>query len=139
MTAPSQEEWLDIAADFPSLNRANVLITGPETPTYNCIAYSLGRTDIWINPPRTLPQFEGLYNGAPYSHPTKPAGAPDAHIDGWANPPVGPSITEMRHGSKVYGPNPALWESKLGASYRITHGRDELTSTLYGRIVTSFD
>lgn len=35
---------------FPSLNPANYLITSPETPEYNCIAWAAGDDDVWWEP-----------------------------------------------------------------------------------------
>jgi hypothetical protein len=138
MPPPTDEQWAQLAQEFPSLVRANVTITGDPTGTYNCIAFSLGVLDRWINPPDPLAAFQALYNGAPYNHPTVATGAAGAQIDGWALPAIGPGITETTHGSRRYAADPALWESKLGPWYRITHGRDELRGVDYGRIVTSF-
>jgi hypothetical protein len=136
---PTDTEFAALASAFPALVRADVWITDGEVPTYNCIAYSLGHTDRWINPPQPLSAFQALYNGAPYSRPTAAPGAAAAGIDGWATPKNGPSVTAMTHGSRTSTSQPApLWESKLGSSYRITHGRSQLTSNVYGRVVTSF-
>lgn len=131
---PTTSEWNSLSSSFPGLTQANVWITDAPTPVYNCIAFSLGRTDIWINPPQPLATFQALYNGVPYNHPTAPVVAPGAAIDGWSLP------SEMTHGSRVNTANkPGLWESKLGSSYRITHGRPELSGNVYGQIVTSFN
>jgi len=135
---PSDNEWGQLSAVFPGLNRANVFITDEPTPVYNCIAFSLGLTNVWINPPQPLSAFQALYNNPPYNHPTLPAASGSASIDGWATPAVGPTITQMTHGSRTSAAKPGLWESKLGQWFRITHGRAELTGTSYGRIVTSF-
>lgn len=134
---PTPAEWAQLSTWFPGLTQANVWITDNPTPVYNCIAFSLGITNQWINPPQPLNAFQQLYNN--HGHATLAAGAPNAHIDGWATPPNGPAITQMTHGSRTTTTNkPGLWESKLGSSYRITHGRHELTGNLYGRVVTSF-
>jgi hypothetical protein len=134
---PTPAEWAQLSGWFPGLVRGNVWITDNPTPVYNCIAYSLGYTDRWINPPQPLGPFQALYNGQ--GHATLAAGAGNANIDGWALPPGGPGITQMTHGSRRSTSMPgSLWESKLGSSYRITHGRPELTGNAYGRVVTSF-
>lgn len=134
---PTATEWAQLSSWFPGLTQGNVWITDDPTDRYNCIAFSLLFTDRWINPPQPLNAFQQLYNS--YAHPTLPAGAANARIDGWATPPNGPTITQMTHGSRTTTTNmPGLWESKLGESYRITHGRGELTGNLYGRVVTSF-
>lgn len=134
---PTSVEWNQLRSTFPGLTQPNVWITDNPTQTYNCIAFSLLITNRWINPPQPLSQFQVLYNS--YSHPTLAAGTAQARIDGWATPPGGPGIAAMTHGSRVTTSGMAgLWESKLGSSYRITHGRPELTGALYGRVVTSF-
>ncbi|MDQ1700363.1 MAG: hypothetical protein QOG34_2226 [Frankiaceae bacterium] len=136
---PTQIEWAQLTNWFPNLVANNVWITDNQTPVYNCIAYSLGVLNAWINPPQPLGPFQALYNGPPYNHPTVVANAPNATIDGWATPQVGPVITTMTHGSRTSTSQPPpLWESKLGSSWRITHGRGELTGATYGRVVTSF-
>lgn len=139
---PTQPEWGDLCSCFPGLIKDNVWITDDPTPVYNCIAFSLLYFDRWINPPQPpVGPFQQLYNS--YAHSTLPVGGDRAYIDGWATPPSGP-LTAMTHGSrvttssKVSSSGTGLWESKLGQSYRITHGRSELTGNLYGRIVTSF-
>lgn len=42
------------------------------------------------------------------------------------------------HGSRLYQEGSGLWESKLGKSYRITHGEEELSGSTYGVIVVYF-
>ncbi|HEX4437263.1 MAG TPA: hypothetical protein VH061_10760 [Solirubrobacteraceae bacterium] len=139
---PTQQQLSWLKNQFPQLAAPDVWITGQPTGTYNCIAYSLGITTEWINPPQPLGPFEALYNGAPYNHPTVAPGAQNAAIDGWATPPNPPNpreIASMTHGSRTStSVGGALWESKLGQSYRITHGRSQLTGANYGRVVTSF-
>jgi hypothetical protein len=135
---PTAMEWNQLSATFPGLTQASVFITDEPTPVYNCIAFSLGITTAWINPPQPLATFQGFYNGAPYNHPTLASGSANAGIDGWALPAIGPNINTMTHGSKVSSAKPGLWESKLGQWFRITHGRAEVTGNQYGRTVTSF-
>ena len=137
MRNPTTNEWNQLSSTFPGLTQANVSITAEPTAVYNCIAFSLGISNAWINPPQPLSSFQAMYNGAPYNHPTVNTGGA-AQIDGWAMPAIGPSIANMTHGSRVSAARPGLWESKLGRSFRITHGRAELTGNVYGRTVTSF-
>jgi hypothetical protein len=137
---PTGAELVEMQTIFPQLSAVNVWITDAPTGVYNCIAFSLGLNNQWINPPQPLASFQALYNGPPYSHPTVAAGAAGASIDGWALPMAGPAITQMTHGSRTSTAEPPpLWESKLGGWYRITHGRTELLSSSYGRVVTSFN
>lgn len=139
---PTEQQLTELKNLFPQLAAGDVWITDQPTGIYNCIAYSLGVTTAWINPPQPLGPFEALYNGAPYNHPTAPAGAQNATIDGWATPPNPPNpkeIASMTHASRTStSVGGGLWESKLGQFYRITHGRPQLTGANYGRVVTSF-
>lgn len=129
---PTEPELAQLQGYFPQLSPANVWITAEPTGVYNCISYSLGITNRWINPPQPLANFQALYNNPPYNHPTVPAGDPSAAIDGWAT-------DQMTHGSRTSTSLSApLWESKLGSWFRITHGRSELTGNTYGHVVTSF-
>ena len=41
--------------NFPNLDVNNISVTGEATGTYNCIAYSMGITNKWIDP-------ESFYN-----------------------------------------------------------------------------
>lgn len=124
---PTDAEWIDLVDDFPHLVRDNVVVTGEATYLYNCISWSLGITNRWINPPQPLSNFEALYA----LHGYVPAHGAPALVDGWR------SYGEMTHGSRVSA-RVGLWESKLGASLRITHARDGLRGELYGDIVVSF-
>lgn len=134
---PTVPEWDVLSHEFPGLTQANVWITDEATWDYNCIAFSLGITDQWINPPQPLWAFQTLYGA--HNHPTLPAEDAQAQIDGWARPEIGP-IADMTHGSLVNSAAvPGVSESKLGSSFRITHGREELKGGVYGRTVTSFD
>lgn len=130
---PTDAEWASLVHAFPNLVRNDVWITAEPTATYNCIAYSLLIYDQWINPlsPQTL--FENQYAGYGY----QVTGADAATIDGWGKN----GGADMTHGSRVSTTMPAsgLWESKLGASFRITHGREQLDSAVYGSILTHFD
>jgi hypothetical protein len=129
---PSDEDWQVLHDFFPNLIRANVTVTGAATPVYNCIAWTLGITDRWINPPQPLQAFEELYEIAGYQ--ARVAGSAYTVIDGWQN-----LSSVMTHGSRIAGElYPGLWESKLGRWLRITHGRQELRGDLYGEIVVSF-
>lgn len=133
--APSNAEWKGLTLAFPNLVRANCWVTAPENNRYNCIAWSIGLDDRWINPASPLSMFQSQYQSWGKKITTKLS--PSATIDGW-----GLSDTMTTHGSKSYtgvsvGAS-GLWESKLGASYRITHGRQNLTGTAYGSIIASF-
>ena len=134
--SPTPSEKADLLSSFPSLDVDNITITGEPTWQYNCIAYSMGITNNWINPNASLASFQNQYidaeslYGASCNYNVTSTESSNADVDGWGN------YSEMTHGSILYGWR--TWESKLGASLRITHGRSELTGDLYGSIKTSF-
>jgi len=136
---PTPSEWAALHNDYPNLVQADVWVTGEPTSTYNCIAFSLGYTDRWIDPNSPLAAFQVQYQGYGFAV----ANYSGAKVDGWGAPASGPTKgSSMKHGSRL-SPDPqfsakGLWESKLGGTERITHGRDQLTGTLYGNILTSF-
>ena len=47
---PTQAEKDNLKKDFPNLDVNNISVTGEATGTYNCIAYSMGITNKWIDP-----------------------------------------------------------------------------------------
>mgnify|MGYP000143350884 CR=1 FL=1 len=115
----------------------NISVTGEATGTYNCIAYSMGITNKWIDPESFYNDFieqyknaKTLYGSSCNYEQTSTEGS-NATVDGW-----GTSSIDMTHGSVVY--SSGTWESKLGRYLRITHKRSELSGTLYGRILVSF-
>jgi hypothetical protein len=131
---PSPVEWNNLARAFPYLEQKSVWVTGPSSDVYNCIAWSLGLDDRWLNPPNPLSAFDALYQhwGQKATTPL----ANDATIDGW-----GLSTNDPKHGSKAYtGVSLAadLWESKLGPSMRITHRRQGVRGSTYGQVIVSF-
>lgn len=134
---PTASEWSSLKAGFPNLVESDVWITGEETKTYNCIAFSMGYTDRWIDPDSPLAAFQVQYQHYGFAV----AGYSGGTVDGWGEPASGPGMGKtMNHGSKL-SQDPqfsGLWESKLGPQWRITHGRDQLTGTTYGNILTSF-
>lgn len=132
---PTDDEWNEISGLFPSLFRPDCWITGAPTPTYNCIAFSLGFTDRWLNPDSPLAAFQKQYGTYGY----QPVIASTATVDGWG---LAPNGTKMTHGSrKAVDPGfkaQGLWESKCGEWWRLTHGRKGLASPgLYGSVLTS--
>lgn len=132
---PTAYEWNELVSVFPDLNYNDVWITAPPSPVYNCIAWSLGFDDRWINPESPLAAFQYQYET--YGKIVVHTLGPGATIDGW-----GINADDMTHGSKLYagspGLPPGLWESKLGQNCRITHGRTQLMGDLYGQVLTSF-
>lgn len=132
----SQEE-AELKAIFPNLNTDNVTVTGEATRTYNCIAYSMGLTNKWIDPEFLINDFIDQYKnakswyGASSNYEQTSTQGSGADVDGW-----GLNSSYMTHGSVIYSGN--TWESKFGQSLRITHGRTELSGSNYGSILVSF-
>jgi hypothetical protein len=112
-----------------------IIVTDNPTWTYNCVAYSIGVTDRWINPPEQPQAFAELYTLLQF--PT--AGTSDlVCIDGWAHG------QEMVHAARTFpvGAEEAgqtlIMESKVGALHRMTHSRDLFNGSLYGLRTVSF-
>lgn len=125
---PNTEEWKRLSGAFPNLVQNDVWITDEPTPTYNCIAWALGFTDRWINPPAGQSDFEKLFLASPLYSKVLPAGDGGASSDGY-------KLSAMTHASRLHA---GSWTSKLGASFRITHNRSGVTGAVYGQIVVSF-
>jgi len=125
---PDPSEWTALSQAFPNLVQNDVWITDMPTNAYNCIAWALGYTDRWINPPADLGDFEKLFLASPLYTNVLPAEDSRASADGYR-------LSAMTHASRFHG---GSWTSKLGASFRITHNRKGVTGALYGQIVVSF-
>lgn len=127
-----------LSQHFPSLNLNLVKVTAESSSQYNCIAYSMGLTNTWINPEADLSNlmlqyyYAHICYGAPYNYIDCNLLASDADVDAW-----GTSYTSMCHASKNY--NGILWESKLGEYLRITHERQGFNGSLYGYVQMSFN
>jgi hypothetical protein len=128
---PNPAEWAQLSGSFPNLIWNDVWITAEPTAQYNCIGYSMGIYQ-WINPLSPLAAFQQQYaaRGFVVAPPNT------ALIDGWGTN----GGAQMTHGSRqsTSMPQTGLWESKLGQSFRITHGRIQLVSPLYGTVLTHF-
>ena len=125
------KEFNDLKKIFPNLKLQNTSVTGEATDKYNCIAWSLGFDDKWINPGSTKDILTRQYLS--YGCSATGYSSASAVIDAWAY-----STGKGTHGSKKYAGSASLYESKLGRSLRITHGRTDLESTAYGSIFQSF-
>ena len=135
---PTNEEKQVLSTDFPYLNTDRVMVTDEANPLYNCIAYSMGLEDRWIDPESPLSSFQQQYQNAkilyyaPNNYSVTSTLDYNADVDGW-----GTSDRNMTHGSKRY--SGTTWESKLGRYLRITHDRLGLMGNLYGDVQTSFN
>lgn len=115
---------------FPYLAQADTTITGADIGAYNCIAWSLGLSDRWINPAGSIEAFTAFYIQAGCEE--RAWYSADAAVAAWAD------REKPTHGSRLYQEGSGLWESKLGQSYRITHGKEGLRGSVYGEIVNYF-
>jgi hypothetical protein len=114
-------------AYFPNLNVDAAVVTDGPTPTYNCIAWTVGFTDRWLWPGGSLAHFDTFYRGYGYVR------SGDGPIAAW-----GHSAANMTHGS-ISGPGHGpRWESKCGPDLRIQHGLNELAGSTYGRVVAFY-
>lgn len=112
---------------FANLNVDQAVVTGEVSSTYNCIAWTVGVTDLWLWPGSSIAHFDTFYRGFGFAR------AGDGPIAAW-----GHSTAHMTHGS-VCGPGHGpRWESKCGADLRIQHGLNELAGSNYGRVVAFY-
>lgn len=134
---PTAAEWATIRGWFPNIDKNSCWITAPKSDVYNCIAFSVGIDNRWINPASPLAAFQQYYENIGMD--TVAAGSAGAAVDGWGRN----NGQNMTHGSRrALDPGfnvQGLWESKVGSSWRITHDRNGLNSpNLYGTVLTSF-
>ncbi|MEM7247307.1 MAG: hypothetical protein AAF533_18335 [Acidobacteriota bacterium] len=126
MTAQEQADYANILPTVPNL--ANLWVLGPETQTYNCLAWSLGITFSWIWPWQgnvSQAQFDLLYNAL--------GDPPQVAATGVAG--YGLANNQRTHASvrlnvtaapAAGGPVGVSWTSKLGRLLLVTHGHHEL-------------
>lgn len=112
---------------FPNLNVNQAVVTDEAIPTYNCIAWTVGITNRWVWPGSSLGHFDTFYRGYGFVR------SGNGPIAVW-----GRSTSGMTHGS-ISGPGHGpRWESKCGGDLRIQHGLNELTGSLYGRVLAFY-
>jgi hypothetical protein len=125
MTAPEKQRFKGY---FPNLNVDQAVVTGETSTVYNCLSWTLGVTNSWIWPGKTIQDFDKLYNAAGF---VRSANGPVAV---W-----GASLQAMTHGC-ITGPGHGpRWESKCGSDLRIQHGLNELVGPSYGRVLAFYD
>ncbi len=59
-TPLTDPEWTFLHPIFPNLVRAETSKTGDEDKDYNCIAWALGITTEWVDPPESQADFTQL-------------------------------------------------------------------------------
>ena len=120
MDATEQARFL---AAFPALNVLSAVVTGEIDFSYNCLAWTLEFTTVWIWPGNSLSDFDKMYALRGYVR------ADDGPIAAY-----GVSKSEMTHGAVSGAGHGPRWESKCGSDLRIQHGLDELEGSHYGRV-----
>ena len=92
------------------------------TSRYNCISWTLGATDSWVNPTQTVGGMDKLYGSYGYSVVSEDK----AQIALFVKSGV------PQHGAvNVSG---GWYESKLGQWYRIVHRLNDLEGETYGTV-----
>ncbi|MFA4889370.1 MAG: RHS repeat-associated core domain-containing protein [Candidatus Omnitrophota bacterium] len=118
--APTELETAELRQAFPSLS--DFRITGESTRDYNCIAWTLGKTDSWVNPTSTIEGMDQLYGSCGYV----PVPKNQAQIALFVKDGV------PQHGAvRVSGD---WYESKLGSWPRIVHRLGDLEGDAYGSV-----
>lgn len=125
----TSSEKLQYRSVFPRLVVDRVIVTGPETTMYNCLAWTIGVTSSWLwlwgglLPPKS--EFDKLYNTFGYS----PAAKGEIAVYGY-------SLKQMTHGSLFSSPY-GRFESKCGGLARLIHFLPELEGNqpAYGRVL----
>jgi len=118
---PNSLEKVTLESAFPSLK--NALITGERTTDYNCISWTLGITDKWVNPTPTIAGMDQLYGS--YGYHVVPKSQAQIALFTKNGIPT--------HGAvRVTG---GIYESKCGALQRILHNLEDLEGSSYGQAV----
>jgi hypothetical protein len=128
---------------FPGLRDSTFCETSPETPEYNCIAWALGRSDLWMWPdgamswPLLCPQEETVdaFRAAFHFYQYEPCadGEPGQGFEKIALYAQGNKPT---HAAKQLANG--RWSSKLGLNVDIEHALDGLEGKRYGKVVMFF-
>lgn len=108
---------------FPSMNvEVQPRVTGEATRTYNCIAWTLGITNRWINPKHSLQAWDNFYALNQYIR------ADAGEIAIWKTPAA------FTHGCVANAAQGFNWESKCGPNLRILHQLPEMVGDTYGNV-----
>jgi hypothetical protein len=138
---PTAAEKTDASAKYPNLVDGDWCVTGSATPTYNCIAWTIGVTSRWVwNEVDTAGDGDGVVSIADFdafygARGLRPVvGATPAHpeVALFANS-SGP--THAARISSSTCPGAIMFESKRGQNVRILHVVTQLEGGIYGNIV----
>jgi hypothetical protein len=130
---------------FPSLVNCEWSITAESNPTYNCIAWSVGETNIWYaeigNIPPNVVGIDETYGNNDGIFEISDM---DAFYDakGYTPTGTGPSDSDIMYYSGYHGARKktgtcgagewVMYESKCGQSLRIEHVYNQLNGASYG-------
>lgn len=139
---PTAAEISDASAKYPNLKTGDWCVTGPATPDYNCIAWTIGVTNRWVwdevdtagdgDGTVSISDFDAFYANHGYS-PTPPNETPaDPAIALFADS-SGPTHAAIKSSYSCAGG--ILFESKRGRNIRIAHFPYQLEGGIYGNIV----
>jgi hypothetical protein len=111
---------------FPDLPLDNAFISGPQSSIYNCIGWSVGKTNSWDWPSSTnLTAWDNYYQS--YGYTRSGATASNAAIALWMYNGVF-THASVRKNTTIVKPHGFEWESKCGSNVRLMHTKDALNS-----------
>jgi hypothetical protein len=112
---------------FPNLDVDKAVVSGPATPEYNCISWTVGETHQWFWPPSMYPglkeedAFDKFYGSYGLHQ------AAQGEVARWRN---NEGLTHGCISGPEHGPR---WESKCGQDLKIQHDLEELDGEIYGK------
>lgn len=130
MTNPEKQRFLGY---FPPMDVDNQpRVTGEATPLgtlprYNCIAWSVGITNRWINPLQDLHRWDLFYA--------------IFHLerdDDQGTVALWRRLGRYTHACRATAQHGFNWESKCGSDLRVLHELDEMTGSSYGAVFTYY-
>jgi hypothetical protein len=138
-TAPTSTQHAQLtASDFPNLKMGDYCVTAPATKTYNCIAWSIGNTSMWIW--KEVDSVYGNKNGIVEIADFDAFYANEGLTPVVDKTPANPQVvlyangTTPKHAARKIGNGDCAFESKLGRNLRIVHEANQLEGGLYGSI-----
>lgn len=121
-------EWFEAQQSWPNLNREDVCKEAEISGLYNCVAWVLGRTNIWIWTGISLVRDDGIWPLAEF----------EDFIDPYQKPVIvyGLNNDFVLHTAIPLSNNCA--SSKAGSWMRMRHDRNQLQGGTYGDILATY-
>jgi len=151
---PTKEERADYNAIFPALVGCEWSVTGAVDGTYNCIAWSVGETNVWYNPISNETVSGKIIIGIDETYGNPPNGVFDlADMDKFYEakgyvPALGANDADVLYYSGFHGARKKgcscgagkwiMFESKCGEGLRIEHVWSQMNGTTYGAPVKCY-